>query len=113
MAEELGHARANRIAAGTGEHAGSVAGPRSSRSARLISPPVYGECRANATRGPRSSKRRQEMKSIRQAVASLAMPVLLTMAAFPAHAADAVANFYRGKTVQVLVGFGPGGGYDL
>ena len=31
----------------------------------------------------------------------------------PAHAADAVADFYRGKTVQVLVGFGPGGGYDL
>ena len=28
-------------------------------------------------------------------------------------AADAVENFYRGRTVQVLVGFGPGGGYDL
>ncbi len=53
------------------------------------------------------------MRTIRRAVAYLAMPVLLTVAAFPAHAADAVANFYRGKTVQVLVGFGPGGGYDL
>src|SRR5215470_18063600 len=31
----------------------------------------------------------------------------------PAHAADAVESFYKGKTVQVLVGFGPGGGYDL
>jgi tripartite-type tricarboxylate transporter receptor subunit TctC len=31
----------------------------------------------------------------------------------PAQAADAVADFYRGKTVQVVVGFGPGGGYDL
>ena len=28
-------------------------------------------------------------------------------------AADAAEQFYRGKTVQVLVGFGPGGGYDL
>ena len=28
-------------------------------------------------------------------------------------AADAAEAFYRGKTVQVLVGFGPGGGYDL
>ena len=37
----------------------------------------------------------------------------LVLAAPPAHAADAVANFYRGKTVQVLVGFAPGGGYDL
>ena len=36
--------------------------------------------------------------------------------AAPAHGADAtggIANFYKGKTVQVLVGFGPGGGYDL
>src|ERR1041385_731951 len=33
----------------------------------------------------------------------------------PAEAADAnaVANFYKGKTIQVLVGFAPGGGYDL
>jgi len=35
------------------------------------------------------------------------------VAAAPAHSADAVADFYKGKTVQVLVGFGPGGGYDL
>jgi len=28
-------------------------------------------------------------------------------------AADAAEQFYRGRTVQVLVGFGPGGGYDL
>ena len=53
------------------------------------------------------------MNTIRRAVASLAVPVLLSIAALPAHAADAVANFYRGKTIQVLVGFGPGGGYDL
>src|SRR3954463_14634500 len=26
--------------------------------------------------------------------------------------ADAVAEFYRGKTVTIYVGFGPGGGYD-
>jgi tripartite-type tricarboxylate transporter receptor subunit TctC len=41
------------------------------------------------------------------------MPVLLMIGALPAYAADAIADFYRGKTVQVLVGFGPGGGYDL
>ncbi len=34
-------------------------------------------------------------------------------ASMPAVAASAVENFYKGKTVQVLVGFGPGGGYDL
>jgi tripartite-type tricarboxylate transporter receptor subunit TctC len=27
--------------------------------------------------------------------------------------ADPVADFYRGKTVSVFIGFGPGGGYDL
>jgi tripartite-type tricarboxylate transporter receptor subunit TctC len=30
-----------------------------------------------------------------------------------ARAADPVADFYSGKTVQVLIGFSPGGGYDL
>lgn len=30
-----------------------------------------------------------------------------------AAAADAVADFYAGRTVTIVVGFGPGGGYDL
>ena len=38
--------------------------------------------------------------------------VVAAIAAIPAHAATA-ADFYRGRTIQVLVGFGPGGGYDL
>ena len=41
-----------------------------------------------------------------------AVAALLT-AAVPAHAADAIANFYKGKTVQVLIGFSAGGGYDI
>jgi hypothetical protein len=31
----------------------------------------------------------------------------------PAHAADEGADFYRGKTITVIVGFGAGGGYDI
>ncbi|MEA2937750.1 MAG: hypothetical protein QOC56_1254, partial [Alphaproteobacteria bacterium] len=27
--------------------------------------------------------------------------------------AQGVADFYKGKTINVIVGFGPGGGYDL
>jgi tripartite-type tricarboxylate transporter receptor subunit TctC len=27
--------------------------------------------------------------------------------------ADEVADFYRGKTVRVIIGYGPGGGYDI
>jgi tripartite-type tricarboxylate transporter receptor subunit TctC len=36
----------------------------------------------------------------------------LISAGLPAHA-DPVADFYGGKTVRILVGFSPGGGYDL
>ena len=53
------------------------------------------------------------MKDFGRAVAFRAIPVMLMLGAGQAQAADSVADFYRGKTVQVLVGFGPGGGYDL
>jgi tripartite-type tricarboxylate transporter receptor subunit TctC len=39
--------------------------------------------------------------------------VLATFVAMPAAHADAVADFYRGKTVNVLIGVGVGGEYDL
>jgi tripartite-type tricarboxylate transporter receptor subunit TctC len=35
------------------------------------------------------------------------------LAAHAAAAADATADFYRGKTISLYVGFPPGGGYDL
>jgi tripartite-type tricarboxylate transporter receptor subunit TctC len=38
---------------------------------------------------------------------------LACAAVAPGHAAEAVESFYKGKTIQVLVGFAPGGGYDL
>jgi tripartite-type tricarboxylate transporter receptor subunit TctC len=47
------------------------------------------------------------------ALKPVALAVLATLAVAPAHAADAVETFYKSKTIQVLVGFGPGGGYDL
>jgi hypothetical protein len=34
-------------------------------------------------------------------------------AARAAHAAEEAADFYRGKTISIVVGFGPGGGYDI
>src|SRR3974390_2176547 len=37
---------------------------------------------------------------------------LIALAAVPA-AADPVADFYRGKVINLYVGFPPGGGYDL
>ena len=44
-------------------------------------------------------------------IALAASAALLSMA--HAQPKDAVADFYSGKTVRVLVGFGAGGGYDL
>ncbi len=42
---------------------------------------------------------------------------LLTVMALTAHltpaAAQSVAEFYKGKTINIICGFGPGGGYDL
>ena len=54
------------------------------------------------------------MHARKRLLASLAIPGAFAAACFtPAHAADAIADFYKGRTIQVLVGFGPGGGYDL
>jgi tripartite-type tricarboxylate transporter receptor subunit TctC len=46
------------------------------------------------------------------------MPMILVFlaglgGASPGFAADSVEAFYKGKTMQLLIGFGPGGGYDL
>jgi tripartite-type tricarboxylate transporter receptor subunit TctC len=45
----------------------------------------------------------------RQWAAILAFLLFVT----PQSRADTVADFYRGKTVNLVVGYGPGGGYDL
>ena len=44
--------------------------------------------------------------------ATLLVLVLSGLVAWPAHAASPV-DFYKGRTVQVVVGFSAGGGYDL
>jgi len=43
----------------------------------------------------------------------LALLLAASVAAWPAAAQDAVANFYKGRSVQVLIGVSPGGGYDI
>lgn len=44
---------------------------------------------------------------------SAALLVALAMVAPGAARADDVADFYRGKQIQMIIGYGPGGGYDL
>jgi tripartite-type tricarboxylate transporter receptor subunit TctC len=38
---------------------------------------------------------------------------LIAASVSPPAAADAVADFYKGKQINVIVGYGPGGGYDV
>jgi tripartite-type tricarboxylate transporter receptor subunit TctC len=46
------------------------------------------------------------------ATASLLATIISTGTTTPATASDAVAQFYSGKTITLVIGFGPGGGYD-
>jgi tripartite-type tricarboxylate transporter receptor subunit TctC len=39
--------------------------------------------------------------------------LVILLGSAPAHAQDPIANFYRGKTITIGVGFTAGGGYDL
>ncbi|HUF81323.1 MAG TPA: hypothetical protein VMN03_09330, partial [Burkholderiales bacterium] len=41
------------------------------------------------------------------------LAVFVALAAGSAAAADSVADFYKGKTVTIWVGYSPGGGYDV
>jgi tripartite-type tricarboxylate transporter receptor subunit TctC len=52
--------------------------------------------------------------SLRDAAIGFAAAALLfAVAAVPGQAQDAAEAFYRGRQVNLIVGYGPGGGYDL
>ena len=53
------------------------------------------------------------MKWLKYTAVASVVAAAVAVGSASAIAADAAEAFYRGKTVQVLVGFGPGGGYDL
>jgi tripartite-type tricarboxylate transporter receptor subunit TctC len=42
-----------------------------------------------------------------------AAPLITAMLVMPQAHADPVAEFYKGKQINLIVGFGPGGGYDI
>ncbi len=52
-----------------------------------------------------------KLPALRRSFLSLAL--LGALAQNPAAAQTAEANFYKGKTVRIVVGYGPGGGYDI
>jgi tripartite-type tricarboxylate transporter receptor subunit TctC len=45
-------------------------------------------------------------------IVSLTVAVTLGFTSVSGAAADSVAEFYAGKSIALLIGFGPGGGYD-
>jgi len=52
------------------------------------------------------------MRRIGNILTALAAGAAMLLPALPTHA-DPVADFYRGKTLRMLIGYGPGGGYDI
>jgi tripartite-type tricarboxylate transporter receptor subunit TctC len=60
----------------------------------------------------RSKRMGRRRAALRRCGATLATALALTLAAGPA-AAQSVADFYSGKSINLLIGFSPGGGYDL
>jgi tripartite-type tricarboxylate transporter receptor subunit TctC len=53
-----------------------------------------------------------EAKVTRRLLGVTSVAALCVLAAAPSARADAVADFYKGKTVSLIAGFPPGGGYD-
>ena len=53
------------------------------------------------------------MQRFRLAAPALAIGLGACLAASAARAADPVADFYSGKSVQLVIGYAPGGGYDI
>jgi tripartite-type tricarboxylate transporter receptor subunit TctC len=52
------------------------------------------------------------MHRLASSVVPLIAAVSFGLSAIPAMTADSVAEFYNGKSIALLIGFGPGGGYD-
>ncbi len=52
------------------------------------------------------------MRKARTCGVALGMVAALFLSALPAQA-EPIEDFYRGKTLRMLIGYGPGGGYDI
>src|SRR3954449_10743014 len=66
-------------------------------------------CSRRATNGRRTSRLRCNSSMLR----CLTAMTLALMSASASARADAISDFYRGRTVNLVIGYPPGGGYDL
>src|SRR5262245_6796616 len=94
---------------------------RPSTTSSAAPPPACSSCRRATTSSGRTSRASAMPRREWGAVGTLrgrsfSMIASVIVAAFclvaPALAQDAVENFYRGRQVNLIVGYGPGGGYD-
>src|SRR6267154_1565337 len=119
------HAHARRSARGAPRGMRSGADPRRRAATHLRLGARLGHAGADGLAAPPRERGRADpspyrgrigMRSrgaFRRRLAAPLASAILWAAGVAATAADPVADFYTGKTVRVLVGFGPGGGYDL
>ncbi|MFL5059860.1 MAG: hypothetical protein ACJ8DQ_07230, partial [Xanthobacteraceae bacterium] len=52
------------------------------------------------------------MGKVRTGGVAVGIAAAIVLSAVPTHA-QPVADFYRGKILRMLIGYGPGGGYDI
>src|SRR5579871_3252940 len=55
----------------------------------------------------------EDKMSLRHRTSGMLLGLAVMLAAAGAARADAISDFYRGKTLHVLIGYGEGGGYDI
>src|SRR3979490_66592 len=60
----------------------------------------------------RQTRRGRGMRKARTCGVALATAAAIFLSAVPAKA-EPIEDFYRGKTLRMLIGYGPGGGYDI
>jgi tripartite-type tricarboxylate transporter receptor subunit TctC len=68
---------------------------------------------SNDKRAATGTENEQQRSSTMKRVIRALTTAALLIAAAPAASAEPVADFYKGKTLRMLIGYGPGGGYDL
>jgi len=69
--------------------------------------------RLRGTKQPASAARADSIPHKRAAIIAAAIAVAATTLASVSLKAEPVADFYRGKTLRMLIGYGPAGGYDI
>jgi hypothetical protein len=100
-------------------NAGEQLARRSSVRPRTVKDARNAAAETAAKRGRRTDRRPEKNpgEEFMSGAAAKGLRVALTGAALlgfgSAGAADEAADFYRGRTITVIVGFGAGGGYDL